>query len=237
MGVDTFTFAANDGQTDSNLGKVSVTVGGGSPCTYTITPLNQSFTAFGGPGSVQVTAGSSCAWTAGSNAAWIAITSGSTGTANGTVQYAAAQNGSSTGRSGTMTIAGHTFTVTQAGSQVDATGEWSSLTQTCRGSSPIRCSLRGQFIVENKSAVSIPRTALAIYLSDDTTVNPATALLLKIYGVNRLKPGQMKKQNINLNLPAGVTASGKYVIAVVDADDNLPDSDDSDNVVPYGPIP
>jgi len=63
-----------------------------------------------------VRSGSDCAWTAVSNAAWITITSGSTGTANGTVQYAAAQNGSSTGRSGTLAVAGYTMTVTQAGS-------------------------------------------------------------------------------------------------------------------------
>jgi hypothetical protein len=236
-GGDSFTFAANDGQTDSNLGSVLITVGGSSTCTYTINPQNEAFTAFGGSGSVQVTAGNGCAWAAVSNSSWITVTSGSSGTANGTVQYAVAQNSSPRGRSGTLTVAGNTVTVTQVASQVDATGQWLSLTQTCRGTSPIRCRLRGQFIVQNASAVSIPRTALAIYLSDDTTVTPPNASLLKTYGVSRLKPGQIKRQNISLNLPAGVSASGKYLIAVVDADDNLPDSDDSDNVVPYGPIP
>jgi PKD repeat protein len=34
-GTDTFTYAANDGQTDSNLGHVTVTVGGGSGCSVT----------------------------------------------------------------------------------------------------------------------------------------------------------------------------------------------------------
>ena len=86
------------------------------------------------------------------------------------------------------------------------------------------------------SSVAVPATALAIYLSDDATLNPAADTLLKTYPISRLKPGQSKKQNVSINLPAGVSASGKYVIAVVDADDNLPDSDDSNNVIPYGPL-
>lgn len=36
-GTDTFTYAANDGQTDSNLGQVTVTVGGATGCSVTCT--------------------------------------------------------------------------------------------------------------------------------------------------------------------------------------------------------
>jgi YD repeat-containing protein len=62
-----------------------------------------------------VTAGAGCAWTAVSNAGWITVTSGASGTGNGTVGYSVAANGGSDQRQGTVTIAGQTFTVTQAG--------------------------------------------------------------------------------------------------------------------------
>jgi uncharacterized protein (TIGR03437 family) len=57
---------------------------------------------------------SSATWTASSNAPWITITSGSAGAGNGTVTYIVAANTGPT-RSGTITVAGQIFTITQAG--------------------------------------------------------------------------------------------------------------------------
>ncbi|MGA2092290.1 MAG: BACON domain-containing carbohydrate-binding protein [Sedimentisphaerales bacterium] len=83
-------------------------------CTFTISPTAESFTAGGGDGSVTVTTSNGCAWTATSHASWIIITSGSSGSGSGTVGYSVAANGGTAERTGTMTISGHTFTVTQA---------------------------------------------------------------------------------------------------------------------------
>ncbi|MBF8277623.1 MAG: hypothetical protein HW390_2696 [Candidatus Brocadiaceae bacterium] len=85
-------------------------------CTYSISPDSQTFSCNGGDGSVEVTASSgSCSWTAVSSAYWLTITSGSSGTGNGTVAYEVLANTGSSPRTGTMTIAGRTFTVTQDG--------------------------------------------------------------------------------------------------------------------------
>jgi hypothetical protein len=85
-------------------------------CSYTISPTSGSAAPSGGSTSVAVTAGSSCSWTATSNADWISVTSGASGTGNGSVAISIAQNGTGAARSGTATIAGQTFTVTQSGS-------------------------------------------------------------------------------------------------------------------------
>ncbi len=83
-------------------------------CTYSIAPTSQSFSDPGGTGSVAVTTTpSTCAWTAVSNAGWITVTSGASGTGNGTVSYSVAANTGSA-RNGSITIAGQTFTVSQA---------------------------------------------------------------------------------------------------------------------------
>ncbi|MBN2282430.1 MAG: hypothetical protein JXO48_00910, partial [Deltaproteobacteria bacterium] len=84
-------------------------------CTYPITPENSSCPSDGGTGSVDVTAPAGGPWTAESNDAWITITAGASGTGNGTVQYLVASNTSSIPRTGTLTIAGETFTVDQEG--------------------------------------------------------------------------------------------------------------------------
>ncbi|MBI1761073.1 MAG: hypothetical protein HYR56_06510 [Acidobacteria bacterium] len=83
-------------------------------CLFTIAPTSQSFGAAGGAGSVNVTADSGCAWTAISNAPWLMINSGASGSGNGTVSYAVAANMTPLQRTGTLTIAGQTFTVMQA---------------------------------------------------------------------------------------------------------------------------
>ncbi len=90
-----------------------------SACSYTLTYATTSFPDTAASDSVTVTAsGSNCLWTAVSNASWITINSGSSGTGNGVVNYSLAANTSTTSRSGSLTIAGQTFTITQAGQPV-----------------------------------------------------------------------------------------------------------------------
>jgi hypothetical protein len=86
-----------------------------APCTYSIAPTSDSIPVLGGSGSVSVTTASGCMWTASSNASWINVTSGSTGTGNGSVGFSVTDVNLLRSRTGTLTIAGQTFTVTQAG--------------------------------------------------------------------------------------------------------------------------
>ena len=84
------------------------------PCTYAISPASQSFSSSIGTGTVTVTAGTGCIWTASVTPgdSWITITSGSSGSGNGSVGYSVTAN-TGIARTGTMTIAGQTFTVNQ----------------------------------------------------------------------------------------------------------------------------
>ncbi len=116
-GTVTYTVFANTGNlrtgTMTIAGKTfTVTQDGSGACTYAIVPTNQIFNAAGGSGSVTVTAPAGCAWTAVSNAAWITVTGGAAGSGNGTVTYSVGANAGGA-RTGTMTIAGQTFTVNQ----------------------------------------------------------------------------------------------------------------------------
>ena len=83
-------------------------------CTYTISPTSQPVAAGGGAiNLVTVTAAApTCAWRAISNAPWLTVISGASGNGNGTVALSAAAN-PGTARTGTVTIAGQTFTATQ----------------------------------------------------------------------------------------------------------------------------
>ncbi|MGE5361513.1 MAG: BACON domain-containing protein [Bacteroidales bacterium] len=82
-------------------------------CSYALTPTSQSFSAAGGTGTVAVGTTATCAWTATSNAPWISLPSGASGLGPGTLSYAVAAN-ADVARTGTITIADQTFTVSQA---------------------------------------------------------------------------------------------------------------------------
>jgi len=84
-------------------------------CTYSISPTSKTFTFSGGTGSVTVTAPTGCTWNSTSYDAWITIISGSSGNGNGTLNYSVSSNSSTSSRTGNMTIADKTFTVTQDG--------------------------------------------------------------------------------------------------------------------------
>ncbi len=86
-----------------------------TPCGFAIDPARQGFSASGGTGTVAVSAGAGCSWSAIANRPWIHVTSGGGGNGSGTVAYRVDANPSASSRSGTMTIAGRTYTVDQSG--------------------------------------------------------------------------------------------------------------------------
>ncbi len=88
---------------------------GNASCLYTISPSNGSFTASGGTSSVSVSpSSSSCAWTTSESLDWVNLSPVS-GTGSGSVTITAAAN-IGAARSGSVTIAGQTYTISQQAS-------------------------------------------------------------------------------------------------------------------------
>ncbi|MBS1790823.1 MAG: putative Ig domain-containing protein [Acidobacteria bacterium] len=84
-------------------------------CTYSVSPSLQPMVVAGGTASATVTAGATCAWTATPSDPWIKITSGGSGTGNGTVNYSVGTNGTGSQRSGQITIADKSVLIQQEG--------------------------------------------------------------------------------------------------------------------------
>lgn len=81
-------------------------------CTYQVAPLSDGIDPSGGTGTATVTTAAGCPWTAAAQNSWITVTGGASGTGPGSVTFTvAASDGAS--RSGSLTIAGQTFTVAQ----------------------------------------------------------------------------------------------------------------------------
>jgi hypothetical protein len=87
----------------------------GTACSYSISPNSRAFPSRGGEGSVTVATSNNCNWTAVSNSAWITLASAASGSGNGVVSYVVRENFANSSRTGTLTIAGQTFTLNQSG--------------------------------------------------------------------------------------------------------------------------
>ena len=109
------------GPTPAGAQPFTVTQAGAVPCSYSISPTSNTMTAQGGSSSVSIalTAGTGCSWTASvspSASSWLHLGSTASGTgSSGSVTYTADANTSTVSRTGTITIANQTFTLTQAG--------------------------------------------------------------------------------------------------------------------------
>jgi len=92
-----------------------------SGCTFTLGSTSANESAGLGFDSVSMSTGAGCVWTATSNASWLTITAGSFSFGSGNLAFSFAENTATTRRTGTLTIAGQAFTVTQAGAPTAVT--------------------------------------------------------------------------------------------------------------------
>ena len=92
----------------------SNTFGFSEPCSFSLSPQSQSFSAGGGTGSFDVATGTTCQWTAVSQASWVTVIAGASNTGPATVSFSVAPSTDTTVRSATVLAAGWNFTVLQA---------------------------------------------------------------------------------------------------------------------------
>lgn len=125
------------------------------------------------------------------------------------------------------------YEVPTASNGPDLTGDWNPVSQICRRG---RCILRGSVRVWNQGNATAPTARLRVILSDDAVMDPGDAVLRES-STGRLRPGQSRTRPVNVPLPLGVNASGKYLFAVIDALNSVPETDETNNEPMYGPIP
>jgi hypothetical protein len=126
-----------------------------------------------------------------------------------------------------------TVTVSVAGP--DLTGEWvSPPSQTCKGSgSSQKCKITGSLRVENIGNRDVVTTSyVEFYLEGEIEDT-----LMKRISVGKLKKGKSSIVKLSYSLPTGANAQGKYVLAMIDADDAVGEIDEDNNLIFYEEIP
>jgi len=118
----------------------------------------------------------------------------------------------------------------------DLTGQWSSLTQTCKITKTTKCKITGSLNIQNAGTLNTPSSKVNFYLSDDANYNEGDAFL-KSVSTGNIKAGASKTKKLSCSLPVGENASGKYIIAVIDAENGVTESNEGNNQIVFGPIP
>ena len=97
---------------------------------------------------------SGCSWDARGGNSWLKITGGSGGSGDGEVTYRVDQNSSTAERSGTLSIAGHSFSVRQKGAEpprpvrVEIEGKVESVSGSCPS---LSMRVRGESVTTDSS--------------------------------------------------------------------------------------
>ncbi len=115
-GTETFRVVLSEPQGGEvgGVGAATITISDNyRACNYSINSSSRTSPAAGETATVNVTGLDGCTWTAVSNSNFISVTSGASGAGSGSVTLNIAANNSGVPRTGTVTIAGQTFTVTQ----------------------------------------------------------------------------------------------------------------------------
>jgi hypothetical protein len=104
---------ATNGTITTAFSAVESFTAGGGLCSYTLSTTSISVGASGGSSTIVITTSGACSWVSISNDGFIVLTSPSSGAGNGSITFSVAAN-TGAARTGTLTVAGQTVTVSQA---------------------------------------------------------------------------------------------------------------------------
>ena len=203
-----------------NAGSLSVSVcrDASGTCSFVLNPTNSgTLAATGASGSFTVTTGGSCTWTPTTGEAWIHVTSGS-GPGSATVNYTVDVN-SAAARTGSITVGGQTFTVSQAADASSACD-----TATVQAKPPNPSGVGGVDPMWQSTGVTLTAgqpivvTASGSWIDAGVTITAAGHPTTTVTGVNCPLSGAPLLALVGRIGPAGAAVPDRR-LEVVDADD------------------
>lgn len=119
----------------------------------------------------------------------------------------------------------------------ELTGQWTFLSQSCRNSRKgQKCSIKGTLYIKNTGNGDANSSFVRFYLSDNPSYDEGD-LLLKQVASEKIKANRGNKKHLSYTLPLNETASQKYIIAVIDANNIVTEADEDNNYIVSGLVP
>jgi hypothetical protein len=183
-------------------------------CSFEATPTSATFPRSGGTGEVTVRTGNDCIWRLESAVSWITVNVGGDARGPGSAGYAVTPNTGEAPRLGSLTVAGRTVAITQAGAVSPAEGSFYSLTpcrilDTRTTSEPLAAAVPR--LIQIAGSCGVPESAKAI-AANVTVVQPTSGGWVTLWPANveypgtftnTFKPGDVRANNAVLPLGAG----------------------------------
>jgi uncharacterized protein (TIGR03437 family) len=210
---------------------------GAPPCVYSVVQPSLAAGTAGGAGSVGVTTAATCPWMAASNVPWIVLQDGTPGTGPGSVHFTVGPNDKSVqSRSGTITLAGQTFTVVQAG--VPALPDLTINDLTAPTSASIGSDIRVVAIVGNIGGVAATPFRVAFYLSKSAGASAVPPAIGSCVFDKGLAAGAADLCSTSFTIPLSLAPGVVYVSALADDLQVISEVDKTNNfrLATTGPI-
>jgi hypothetical protein len=172
-----------------------------SSCSYTISPTTLNINSTSATATITVTTGNGCAWTASTTSPFITFPNGASGTGSGGLFIAIPDN-SGPPRTGTVTIAGQTFTVTQAGASATAAFQLLDPSQTAGPTT--NCQFRSSATASTPTTCTVQSTSVA--LGTATIVNYAWTVQYT-YGTTKTVTQSGSSPTVSFTDTCGLTTS------------------------------
>lgn len=122
---------------------------------------------------------------------------------------------------------------------VDLTGAWAEkkpFSQKCKTKNEVTtCKLKGKLVLNNTGDAKAPQFIVRFYLSNDDTFSLDDQQLGEDVTVKKLSPGKTGKAKLKATV-TDIGVVGQYILAVIDAGEAVSESDEADNVIPFGPV-
>jgi len=114
----------------------------------------------------------------------------------------------------------------------DLTGEWESfLRESCKGTPLPSCTVNGKLRLRNFGDADAPTSLVKFFFSDDG-VSYTQDSFLKQMSTGKISKGGARLITFSYRLPKGNTLSGKQIVAVIDREDTILESNESNNTIP-----
>lgn len=113
------------------------------------------------------------------------------------------------------------------------------LTNTCKTTSvPAKCKLKGVLTVNELDLTGLPPHTLAFYLSGNTVLDGGD-FLMKEFKLTKFLSAFLKGKTVkvSLKLPKGADLTGQHILVVIDHDDEVMETDETNNTDASPPIP
>jgi hypothetical protein len=122
---------------------------------------------------------------------------------------------------------------------VNLVSDWFVVTPKIKGEAEkLKYSITGTLAVGNTGNIPVPaNTTVSFYLSSDMTFDSSDTTIGKTLLVKPLAPNVGKTFKLKGKLPKGQSASGLFLLGVVDPFNVISEKNEGDNTAVYGPLP